>query len=349
MCVVDGARPGHAVERCARTDRRRVPHERARRLARWRDAHPRQDRTAASGRPDAERSNASNDRASADWRARRARALCMSRCFRFRSGLTLLWRDITERTAGGHARRSAAKSGSRSRPRARTTAGGSGTFARRSSTSRGGGGRSLASPGEAGVGRPEDWLDRVHPEDMASLKDALKAHLSGRRRISSTSTASATKTATYRSFLCRGIAARGTGRDRRRALPDRSPIRRDHARAQQQLRSAGFRDPLTGLAQSRGLRRRARTPARGIQAAASGRRTIRDSVSRPRPLQGGERQPRPSRRRRDAHRGVAPSRVVPARGRHARAPRRRRVRDSAADASATSSRRTSSPSAFRKR
>src|SRR5262245_12866892 len=33
---------------------------------------------------------------------------------------------------------------------------------------------------QSGVGRPEDWLNRVHPDDIVPLKDALDAHVSGR-------------------------------------------------------------------------------------------------------------------------------------------------------------------------
>ena len=37
----------------------------------------------------------------------------------------------------------------------------------------------LALAGAAVVARPDVWLDRVHPDDTAALKEALKAHLSG--------------------------------------------------------------------------------------------------------------------------------------------------------------------------
>ena len=101
-------------------------------------------------------------------------------------------------------------------------------------------------PGDAGIGRPEEWLDRVHPEDAGALKEALKAHLSGSTPHFEHEHRLKQEDGTYRTFLCRGIAGRGTGRGVSRiagSLTDTT----DHKLAQQQLRSAGFRDPLTGL------------------------------------------------------------------------------------------------------
>ena len=99
---------------------------------------------------------------------------------------------------------------------------------------------------EPGVGRPEDWLDRVHPDDMNALKDALKAHLSGKTPHFQHEHRVRHEDGTYRWFLCRGIAGRGTGRTPARIAGSLSDTT-DHALAQQQLRNAGFRDPLTGL------------------------------------------------------------------------------------------------------
>jgi diguanylate cyclase (GGDEF)-like protein/PAS domain S-box-containing protein len=100
--------------------------------------------------------------------------------------------------------------------------------------------------GEAGVGGPEDWLNRVHPEDTSALKAALKAHLSGQTPYFQHEHRILHQDGTYRTFLCRGIAAPGTGQAPGRlagSLTDTT----DHARAREQLRSAGFRDSLTGL------------------------------------------------------------------------------------------------------
>ena len=170
----------------------------------------------------------------------------------------------------------------------------------------------------------------MHTEDAVSLKDALKAHLSGQTPHFQHEHRIRQEDGTYRTFLCRGLARRGAGRSATRiagSLTDTT----DYALAQQLLRSAGFRDPLTGLRNRADFVGRARPAARAIQAAESRRRTIRDPLSRPRSLQGGERQSGPPRGRRDADRCLAAPRVVPADGGLAGAPRRRRVRHPPAD------------------
>jgi diguanylate cyclase (GGDEF)-like protein/PAS domain S-box-containing protein len=100
--------------------------------------------------------------------------------------------------------------------------------------------------GTAGLCRPQEWLERVHTDDIAGLKAALDSHLSGvtdtfehehRIRVDGT---------TYRLFQCRAVAVRG---------PNQRPIRlagsltdvTERALVQEQLRSVGTHDPLTGL------------------------------------------------------------------------------------------------------
>jgi diguanylate cyclase (GGDEF)-like protein/PAS domain S-box-containing protein len=101
-------------------------------------------------------------------------------------------------------------------------------------------------PAKASVGRPEEWLDRVHPEEMGSLKESLKAHLAGKTTHFEHEHRIRHEDGTYRSFLCRGIAARGTGQTPVRVAGSMTDVT-DRTSAQQQLRSAGFLDPLTGL------------------------------------------------------------------------------------------------------
>ena len=101
-------------------------------------------------------------------------------------------------------------------------------------------------PGEAGVTRPDEWFDRVHAEDAAAMKAGLTAHLAGQSPHFQHEHRICQQDGTYRWFLCRGIAARGAGRHRSRIAGSLTDIT-DFALAQQQLRSAGFRDPLTGL------------------------------------------------------------------------------------------------------
>jgi PleD family two-component response regulator len=86
----------------------------------------------------------------------------------------------------------------------------------------------------------------VHADDIGPLKAALDAHLSGatdcfqyehRIRVAAT---------TYRLFQCRAVAVRG---------PNERPVRlagsltdvTERAIVQEQLRSVGTHDPLTGL------------------------------------------------------------------------------------------------------
>jgi diguanylate cyclase (GGDEF)-like protein/PAS domain S-box-containing protein len=98
----------------------------------------------------------------------------------------------------------------------------------------------------ATVGRPEDWLDRVHPDDIRGLKETLKIYLAGRTDVFQYEHRIRHQDGTYRRFLCRGLALKGqrTGRDRiAGSLTDTT----EQAIAQERLRSVGFLDPLTGL------------------------------------------------------------------------------------------------------
>jgi diguanylate cyclase (GGDEF)-like protein/PAS domain S-box-containing protein len=102
----------------------------------------------------------------------------------------------------------------------------------------------LSAP--AGIGRPEEWMERVHADDIVSLKEALEAHLSGKTEHFHHEHRIRHEDGTYRRFLCRGVAARGAGRRPARmggSLTDTT----ERAIAQERLHSAGFRDSLTGL------------------------------------------------------------------------------------------------------
>jgi diguanylate cyclase (GGDEF)-like protein/PAS domain S-box-containing protein len=104
----------------------------------------------------------------------------------------------------------------------------------------------IGLPEPAGIGRPELWLDRVHADDAAALKEALEAYASGRSDHFQHEHRIRREDGTYRRFLCRGVAVRGTGRRAARiagSLTDTT----DQANAEERLRSAGFLDPLTGL------------------------------------------------------------------------------------------------------
>ncbi len=160
-------------------------------------------------------------------------------------GVTLLWHDVTERTRAEHDLK-------RREERLALAAEGANDglwewdlrtkefyFSARWSTMIG-----LATPG--GVGRPEEWIDRVHPDDVGLLHDALDAHLSGKTEHFQHEHRIRHEDGTYRRFLCRGVAVRGLSKRASRiagSLTDTT----EHASAQERLRSAGFLDPLTGL------------------------------------------------------------------------------------------------------
>ena len=101
-------------------------------------------------------------------------------------------------------------------------------------------------PASGGIGRPEEWLARVHADDVAPLKEALKAHLSGNTEHFAHEHRLRHEDGSYRRFLSRGVAVLGAGRRPVRiagSLTDTT----DRADTQERLRTAGFVDPLTGL------------------------------------------------------------------------------------------------------
>jgi len=160
-------------------------------------------------------------------------------------GVTLLWHDVTERALAEHDLK-------RREERLALAAEGANDglwewdlrtkefyFSGRWSAMIG-----LARPG--GVGRPEEWIDRVHADDIAALQAALDAHLSGKTEHFQHEHRIRHEDGSYRRFLCRGVAVRGASKRASRiagSLTDTT----EHASAQERLRSAGFLDPLTGL------------------------------------------------------------------------------------------------------
>ena len=104
----------------------------------------------------------------------------------------------------------------------------------------------IGLPPHAAIGGLEEWLDRVHPEDVVNLNAALEAHLAGSTPVFQHEHRIRHEDGTYRRFLCRGLAVRGAGRKPDRiagSLTDTT----EQAIAQERLRSVGFLDSLTGL------------------------------------------------------------------------------------------------------
>ncbi len=95
-------------------------------------------------------------------------------------------------------------------------------------------------------GRLEDWFARVHPDDVALLKEALDAHLAGRTDHLEHEHRVRHEDGVYRRFLSRGVALRGNAPRAVRIAGSLTDIT-ERAIAQERIRSVGFRDPLTGL------------------------------------------------------------------------------------------------------
>ncbi|OFW28500.1 MAG: hypothetical protein A3H97_04575 [Acidobacteria bacterium RIFCSPLOWO2_02_FULL_65_29] len=160
-------------------------------------------------------------------------------------GVTLLWHDVTERT---HAERALKRSEERFALAAEGATDGLWEWDLRSQEFYFSGRwrAMIGLPADACIGRPEAWMDRVHPDDIAKLREALEAHLSGTTDHFHHEHRIRHEDGTYRRFLCRGVAVRGTGRRPSRiagSLTDTT----ERAIAQERLRTAGFLDPLTGL------------------------------------------------------------------------------------------------------
>ena len=97
----------------------------------------------------------------------------------------------------------------------------------------------------AGLASPQEWLGRVHPDDVRGLEEAIEALVARRTPQLEHEHRMRHENGAYRWFLCRGVAAPGGRRASRIAgsLTDTT----DRVVAREQLRNAGSLDPLTGL------------------------------------------------------------------------------------------------------
>jgi diguanylate cyclase (GGDEF)-like protein/PAS domain S-box-containing protein len=104
----------------------------------------------------------------------------------------------------------------------------------------------IGLPASEAIGRLEDWTDRVHPDEITPLREALQAHLSGKTAHFQYEHRIRHESGTYRLFLCRGVAVRGAGK---RAIRIAGSLTDTTGRslAREWVLSAGFLDPLTGL------------------------------------------------------------------------------------------------------
>ncbi len=159
-------------------------------------------------------------------------------------GVTLLWHDITERTHSEHAlqqhveRFALAAEGAKDalwecdlRTRGLYVSDRWKTL--------------LGLSTSAGISRVDEWFDRVHPEDIAPLQDAVKAHLAGETPHLEHEHRIRHEDGSYRWVLCRGIVS-SDGRRRLRIAGSVTDVT-DRVLDDERARTSGFRDPLTGL------------------------------------------------------------------------------------------------------
>ena len=103
----------------------------------------------------------------------------------------------------------------------------------------------LGLPTAGNISRIAEWFERVHPEDVAPMKDAIKAHVAGETDCLEHEHRIRHEDGTYRWVLCRGMAV-GNGKLRLRVAGSVTDVT-DQLVDRERLRTVGFRDPLTGL------------------------------------------------------------------------------------------------------
>jgi diguanylate cyclase (GGDEF)-like protein/PAS domain S-box-containing protein len=94
--------------------------------------------------------------------------------------------------------------------------------------------------------RPDEWLERVHAEDVERVRSALRAHVEGLSSHLEAEYRILHRNGSYRWVLCRGLAVRdGQGRATRIAGSQGDVTHRKLA--EEQLAHRAFYDPLTNL------------------------------------------------------------------------------------------------------
>ena len=123
-------------------------------------------------------------------------------------GVTLLWHDVTDRT---HVDQALKRSDERLTLAAAGANDGLWEWDLRTQTLYVSGRWKalIGLPESAAVVRPDDWLGRVHADDVAPLREALNAHLTGATEHFQHEHRIRHEDGSYRTFLCRGVAARG--------------------------------------------------------------------------------------------------------------------------------------------
>ena len=106
---------------------------------------------------------------------------------------------------------------------------------------------------------PQDWLDRVHPEDRPLVEEAVKDHLAGRTEHFEAEFRMQAASGAYRWMLSRAQAVRGPDGRALRLAGSQTDVS-DRKAAELQLQHDALHDSLTGPAQPRALPRPARAP-----------------------------------------------------------------------------------------
>jgi len=101
--------------------------------------------------------------------------------------------------------------------------------------------------GDAISDAPDEWLDRIHPDDVALVQANLQAHFSGQCSHFQSEYRIMRRDARYCWMLCRGLAVRDDQGRAIRIAASQTDIT-DRKVAEQQLRHAALHDALTGLA-----------------------------------------------------------------------------------------------------
>ena len=163
-----------------------------------------------------------------------------------KDGVTLLWNDVTERT---HAEQALKRNDDRLMLAAAGANDGLWEWDLRSQAFYVSGRwkQLMGIPESAAIGRPDDWLNRVHAEDVAGLREALNAHLTGATDHFQYEHRIRHEDGSFRRFLCRGVAARGARQRAARVGGSITDISLRKTAREEESSAAGFRDPLTGL------------------------------------------------------------------------------------------------------
>jgi len=105
----------------------------------------------------------------------------------------------------------------------------------------------LGLPPRAGPASRQIWFERVHPEDIASLRQALEAYLSdGSPEVFQHEHRIRHEDGAYRRCLCRGVPVKGLG-GRRDGIAGSLTDTTEYTTTLERLRSVGVLDSLTGL------------------------------------------------------------------------------------------------------